>query len=242
MPQIDRIVLFRMTMITGNKTPSYGVISHYLGDAGRKYFAWQGEDGVTQALYNKHLWQPYITTADDVLDFGCGGGFLLKVLDANRKAGVEVNPHARENARRLGIDTSESIAEVAGTFDKVISSHALEHVPHPRQAVLELKEKLKDQQSRLILLLPLDDWRATMNRQYRPNDVHMHLQTWTPQLLGNLLTSCGLRVDEARVINHAWPPKRQLLWRLSPALFHAAALGWSIYNKQRQLFAVAGLQ
>ena len=64
----------------------------------------------------------------------------------------------------------------------------------------------------------------------------------TPQLLGNLLSSCGLQVEEVRVINHAWPPKRQLLWRLSPALFHAAALGWSIWNKQRQLFAAARLQ
>lgn len=229
-------------MSSDQKSPSYGVISHYLGDQGRKYFAWQGEDGVTQALYNKHLWHPYISASDDVLDFGCGGGFLLKVLEAKRRAGIEVNPHARQNARDLGIEIYESIEEVAGTFDKVISSHALEHVPHPRQAVLELKEKLKDQRSRLLLLLPLDDWRATMNRQYRPNDVHMHLQTWTPQLLGNMLSSCGLRVDEVRVINHAWPPKRQLLWRLSPALFHAAAVGWSIYNKQRQLFAIARLQ
>lgn len=229
-------------MGTEQKNPGYGVISHYLGDRGRKYFAWQGEDGLTQALYNKHLWQPYISVTDDVLDFGCGGGFLLKILDAKRKAGVEVNPHARESARQLGIETYGSVEEVAGTFDKVISSHALEHVPHPRQAVLELKERLTDEDSRLLLLLPLDDWRARMNRHYRPNDAHMHLQTWTPQLLGNLLSSCGLRVDEVRVINHAWPPKRQLLWRLSPALFHAAALGWSVYNKQRQLFAIAGLQ
>jgi SAM-dependent methyltransferase len=228
-------------MSMGNKPPSYGVIGHYLGDQGRKYFAWQGEDGVTQALYNKHLWQPYIAASDDVLDFGCGGGFLLKVLDAKRRAGIEVNPHARQNARELGIETYESIEEVGGTFDKVISSHALEHVPHPRQAVLELKQKLTDERSRLLLLLPLDDWRAVMNRQYRPNDAHMHLQTWTPQLLGNLLNSCGLDVDEVRVINHAWPPKRELLWRISPALFHAAAVGWSVYNKQRQLFAIARL-
>jgi hypothetical protein len=33
-----------------------------------------------------------------------------------------------------------------------------------------------------------------------------------------------------------------MLWRLSPALFHAAARSWSIYNKQQQLFAIARLQ
>jgi hypothetical protein len=56
----------------------------------------------------------------------------------------------------------------------------------------------------------------------------MHLHTWTPQLLGNLLSSCGLH--DVRVINHAWPPKRQWLWRLSSGLFHAAALSWSVYD------------
>ena len=130
------------------KTPGLWVISHYLGDSGRKYFAWQGEDGLTQALYNKHLGQPYICANDDVLDFGCGGGFLLKVLEAKRRAGVEVNPHARENARQLGIEIYESIETVSGTFDKVVTSHALEHVPHPRQAVLELKERLAGRDSR----------------------------------------------------------------------------------------------
>jgi len=60
MPQITRYHVSHFAMSTGDKSPSYGVISHYLGDKGRTYFAWQGEDGVTQALYNKHLWQPYI--------------------------------------------------------------------------------------------------------------------------------------------------------------------------------------
>jgi hypothetical protein len=67
----------------------------------------------------------------------------------------------------------------------------------------------------------------------------MHLQTWTPQLLGNLLQSCGLDVVELRIVAHAWPPAKERLWRLSPALFHRAALVWAILNRQRQLFAVA---
>jgi 2-polyprenyl-3-methyl-5-hydroxy-6-metoxy-1,4-benzoquinol methylase len=59
-----------------DQVPSYGVIHHYLGERGREYFAWQGEDGLRQAQYNKHLWQPHIAAEDAVLDFGCGGGFL----------------------------------------------------------------------------------------------------------------------------------------------------------------------
>ena len=222
--------------------PSYGVIDHYLGDQGADYFAWQGEDGLAQASYNLHLWRPHIAAEDDVLEFGCGGGFLLKALTARRKVGVEPNPHARACASRLGIETYATTDGIAGTFDKVITSHALEHVPPPRQAILELKGKLRDTSSKLLILLPLDDWRTKANRRYNPADTHMHLHAWTPQGLGNLISTCGLRVEEVRVIRHAWPPGRRLLWAIHPTVFHAAARFWSFWNRQRQLFAVASLQ
>jgi SAM-dependent methyltransferase len=220
--------------------PSYGVVDHYLDEKGREYFAWQGQDGIRQANFNRSLWQPHISPEDDVLDFGCGGGFLLKVLDAGRKTGVEVNPHAREMARQLGIEVHATVEEIEGTFDRIISSHALEHVPHPRQAVMELREKLRSD-GRMLLLVPLDDWRSRSNRRYRQGNVDMHLHTWTPQLLGNLLTTCGMHVEEVRVITHAWPPMKELLWKVSPAMFNAASRVWSVLNRQRQLMAVARL-
>ncbi len=219
--------------------PSYGVIDHYLGEQGRDYFAWQGQTGLASANYNKHIWQPYVSAQDDVLDFGCGGGFLLSVLDGMRKVGVEVNPHARAVAQASGIESYTTLAKAPGKFDKVISSHALEHIPHPRQAVLELREKLKDADSRMLLLLPLDDWRARSQKRYQASDVNMHLYTWTPQTLGNLLQTCNMRISEVRVVQHAWPPLHDMLWKINPTVFHTAAYLWSGLNKQRQLFAVA---
>jgi SAM-dependent methyltransferase len=226
-------------MPTSEPDPACGVIDHYLGAKGEEYFAWQKADGLIDARYNLHIWRPHVAPADDVLDFGCGGGFLLKALDARRKAGVEVNPAARRQATELGIETYDNVREVPGAFDKVISSHALEHVPNPRQALLDLREKLRGPGSRLVLLLPLEDWRSGLNRRYRPDDVSMHLHAWTPQTLGNLLASCDYAVHEVSVIRHAWPPGRHQLWQIHPKAFHAAAWLYSILRKQRQLFAVA---
>lgn len=222
--------------------PSYGVIDHYLGDKGKEYFGWQGVDGSDEQRYNRFIWEPHIKPTDEVLDFGCGGGFLLQGLTAKRKVGVEVNPHALECARNLGIEGYANLADVPGTFDKVITSHAVEHVPHPRQAFLELKEKLRNRDSRMLVLLPLDDWRTAANRSYNPADAHMHLHAWTPASLGNLLKTCDLNVHEVRVIAHAWPPMRKHLWKVSPALFHAAARFWSSWRRMRQLFAIASLK
>lgn len=219
--------------------PNYGVIDRYTGEKGREYFERQEASGNTQGSHNKHLWQPHILTEDEVLDFGCGGGFLLKVLDARKKIGVEINPHARACAKGFGIETFSNISQVSGHFDKVISCHVLEHIPHPRQAILELKAKLRDEQSKLLMLLPLDDWRSKSQRNFDIADVNMHIYTWTPQLLGNLLNSCDMRIVEIKVINHAWPPGYKKLWKMSPYIFHKAAYFWAIFRKQRQLFVIA---
>jgi SAM-dependent methyltransferase len=221
--------------------PSYGVIDYYLDEQGKDYFKWQSYEGFLHTSYSLHLWEPYINANDDVLDFGCGGGFLLKLLNAKNKVGVEINPHGRENAEKLGINTYASVDLVSNKFDKVISSHCLEHVPHPREAILKLKEKLRDENSRLLLLLPIDDWRTPFNKVYNPNDINMHLYTWTPQLLGNLLKSCDLEVLEVRIIEHTWPPYKKL-WNISPTLFHIAAYFWSKWTNQRQIFAIAALK
>ena len=224
------------------KQPGDGVMDHYLGERGREYFAWQGEDGLTQALFNIHLWRPFISYDDDILDFGCGGGFLLKLLEGKKKVGIEVNPYACESARSLGIEVYTTISEAGNKFDKIISSHALEHTPHPRQVLLELKEKLRDTKSRMLLLLPLDDWRSSANKRYDASDKNMHLHTWTPQLLGNLLNSCGMKIEKIQIINHAWPPRSAMVWKISPSLFHLLAYWCSILKKQRQLFCIASLR
>ncbi len=218
--------------------PSYGVMDHYLGAKGERYFGWQGQPGILQGLWNRHLWTPYVRPSDDVLEFGCGGGFLLHVLEARSKFGVEVNPRAAQSAHEFGIPTYATIAEVPGTFDRIISSHVLEHVPHPRQALIELRNKLRDEDSRLVILLPLDDWRNRANRRYTSTDQNMHLQAWTPQTLGNLLASAGMEVLDVHVVREAWPRGSNLFWSVSPRLFRMASVVWAMVTKRRQLFAV----
>ncbi len=164
-----------------------GASARYDGDQGEEYFAWQSAAGLQGAEWNSHFFSRWIRPTDDVLDFGCGGGFLLRVLPGARKVGVEINPHARKVAEQLGISVAPDIASVDGNFDVIISSHALEHVENPCEALRDLAARLKGKDSRVILLLRIDDWRAPDNRTYRPDDPHQHLYTWTPQLIGNLM-------------------------------------------------------
>lgn len=197
--------------------------------------------GLRAGMWNKFIFEPYVGPEDDVLDFGCGGGYLLRVLSPQTAVGVEINPVARETAANLGIEVYATLDEVKGrAFSRVVTSHALEHVPSPYQALVELRPLIRVN-GLLIWLSPMDDWRAKAQREWRSGDRDMHLCTWTPLLMGNLLTAAGYHPKSISLVTHAWPPGivRDRLWQISPAAFHMASRLWAILRKRRQILAVA---
>ena len=112
--------------------PDYGVADHYLGEKGKGYFAWQSAGGDFAGRINQHKFSHLIKPSDTVLDFGCGGGFLLRHLNCARRIGVEINPTVREYASQHGIECYATVDEVPNdSADIVTSDHALEHVPFP---------------------------------------------------------------------------------------------------------------
>jgi SAM-dependent methyltransferase len=186
-----------------HESPSYGASDHYLGDKGKEYWAWQRGSGMFGARINAHKFRHLVRPVDTVIDFGCGGGFLLKTLECKQRIGIEINPYAREHAIALGILCYSDISQVPdATADLVVSDHALEHVPFPIGALRELRDKLKPE-GRLALCVPINNWRH--DRTYDPNDPNHHLHTWTPQLLGNSLHDAGYEVVEIYQRTFAWP-------------------------------------
>jgi SAM-dependent methyltransferase len=226
-----------------NSAPSYGAASKYLGAEGEAYFQQQNASGILASKYNEFIFKPYVSEADDVLDFGCGGGHLLNALEAKTKTGVEINPAARRQAAKLGLLVYSSIEEVSDhSFSRIITSHALEHVPSPFEALVQLRRLLKPN-GLLVWLSPLDDWRAANQRGWNPDDADMHLYAWTPLLLGNLLKLAGYKPESISILTHAFPPAMigERFWKLNPALFHFAARVWAMILKQRQIVAVASI-
>lgn len=220
--------------------PNYGVSDHYLGVKGENYFAWQSAGGEFAAQITAHDFRPHVRPSDTVLDFGCGGGFLLGSLDCARRIGVEVNPVARAHAQQLGVECHATIDDIPfSVADVVISNHALEHVPFPIGALRTLRERLKPG-GRLLLGLPIDNWQT--QKRYDPADQNHHLHTWTAQLLGNTLVEAGFRRFEIRYRINAWPPRwtvfcygRFPLWMFRTVCH---TYGW-LTGKGRELLAVA---
>jgi SAM-dependent methyltransferase len=186
---------------------------HYDAD----YFASQAKDGILTGQAELFKFEPCIKPTDRVLDFGCGGGFLLKVVTAAEKIGVEINPHAVAAARANGVTIFPDVSEVPDEYvDIVISNHALEHVTDPFRTVSELRRVLR-KGGLLVLVTPYD----ASSTKFALNDRNMHLFGWSPLNLGNLVTVCGFTVVSSEVLNHRWFPGWPLVVKY---------LGWQMFH------------
>jgi SAM-dependent methyltransferase len=218
----------------GSVSPEYGDSEHY--DAA--YYAWQNKNIDLKARGKIRTFQPYVRETDTVLDFGCAGGSLIGGLRAARRIGVEINDVARDEAQRVyGIEACRSLAEVDdGTVDVVVTNHTLEHLASPYEALLQIRPKLKPD-GRLVIVVPIDDWRA--QRRWYPGDINRHLFTWTPLNLGNLLDEAGYAVQEQRIIRKTVMRGFEYFAKLPAPLFGAVQRFYSVVRHRQNLLMVA---
>lgn len=175
-----------------------------------QYFDWQASIGEFGGWANQSKFVEYISSNSRVLDFGCGGGFLLKGIKCSKKVGVEVNPSAAETARKHGIEVFSSVAEVPdGYVDVIISNNALEHTLQPLEELKSLHRKLKVG-GKIVFVVPCE----SISYSYKQNDINHHLYSWSPMCIGNLFTEAGFSLIESKPYIHKWPPKYKLIARV----------------------------
>lgn len=105
----------------------------------------------------------------DVMDFGCGPGFGTDILAKTAKSviGVDIRRKALNYARNtyinpnlsfIKVNTSFPLPFADNSFDVIISSHVIEHIPDVKGNLEEIKRILKPN-GKLIL--------STPNRKHR---------------------------------------------------------------------------
>ena len=193
-----------------NKTPK-----HY----DEKYFAWQKIIGNFGGEANKFKFEKNITPNLTVLDFGCGGGYLLKNFDCNKKIGIEPNPTARTQALENGLNkvyskTEDCVKDFKGQVDLIISNHALEHTDNPLLELKNLHKSLK-KNGHICIVVPLDN----KSYSYKKNDINFHFFSWSPMNLGNILTRAGFDVIESSIFFYKWPPYYFFIKKIMPWFF-----------------------
>jgi SAM-dependent methyltransferase len=184
----------------------------------KNYYKFQKSIGIFGGKANKIKFEKLIYNHQKVLDFGCGGGFLLSEFDKKiEKFGVEINEIARRQAIKKGIKcykTSKSLP--SNFFDLIISDNALEHCDNPYLEIKELYRALK-KNGKICLVVPLD----SLYSKYDENDINFHLYSWSPMNLGNILKANNFKVIVTEPFIHKWMPYYYIIKKFLPwSLFH----------------------
>lgn len=181
-----------------------------------KYFTWQAPLGEFGGRANLIKFRDYIKPDDNVIDYGCGGGYLLQQLHCKDRLGIEINDTARKNAEGIGVRAVATATDVPDDWaDVIISNNALEHTMRPLDELKSLLPKLK-RGGRIIFIVPNE----SINWTYAPGCVNQHLYSWSPMSIGNLFTHAGFEVDESKPFLHKWPRNHYRLWaKLGPSIF-----------------------
>ena len=197
-----------------------------------EYFKWQKSSGEFGAKADRFKFINHVNENLNVIDFGCGGAYLLASLPGKNKIGIEINESAKKQAKENGINVVSSINEIEDDWaDIIISNHALEHCQNPLQELKNLYQKLKNG-GKIIFVTPLEVYTS-----YSIDDINQHLYTWSPQNIGNLFTHAGFKVDESKIIKFRWPPyARHIYDKLGKLVFRIVA---KIYSRWKgDLFEV----
>lgn len=201
------------------------------------YFGWQHKVGEFGGKANLFKFQQHIKTSDRVLDYGCGGGYLLAHLDCHVKVGLDINPSIKAPDGVVILKSFNEIVKMYGlnSFDVVISNHALEHMDSPANALKDCFELLKPG-GRIVVVVPSE----THKVKYIPGDINKHIITFAPMNIGNLLTLSGFRVININRLFHKWPPRYELISKINWKLFHFTAyLYGAVKRNSIQLIAIA---
>lgn len=193
-----------------------------------KYFAFQKDMGEFGGWAETMKFSSHVAPNATVVDFGCGGGFLLKNLNCAKKIGIEINDTARHFAENTNDITAVKYAEELddAVADLIISNHALEHCISPHKEISCLLKKLKPN-GRLVVFVPCE----SIHNGWFPGDVNNHLYTWNPMTLGNLFASAGYEVESVEAYYHVWPPYYRKIAKFGARFFHLCCHAYGVMRK-----------
>lgn len=189
----------------------------------KKYFSWQGPIGEFGGRVNLIKFAKHIKPSDSVVDFGCGGGYLLANIVCGQKIGIDINPSARRTAKALGIKVAASADKIAKNWaDVIISNNALEHTKNPLEHLTSLHRILK-KRGTIIFIVPCDSQR----KKFSTSDVNKHFFSWSPMNIGNLFVEAGFKVVRVSPFLHKWPPLYKVIEKYAGIkLFHIIAFAY----------------
>ena len=154
-------------------------------------------------LYYEYKFSKYIKTRFNILDFGCGSGELLSLIECKFKIGVEKNNLSLKKVRGKKINCVNKLENLNDKieFDTIFALSVIDHLTDPIKLIKELKNKLK-KGGQIIIIIRHD----SKNQNFKNSFYKEHLYSWSLLSFNNLLNNVGLRSLDEGVVKMTLPP------------------------------------
>jgi len=135
----------------------------------------------------------------DLLDVGCGGGTLLRLLKQRgfRTLGVDLSEEAArvaetENGVRVIVGSLPEARFPSGAFDIVTLFHVMEHVTNPRHVLTEVFRILKPNGAVILQVPNIDSWQfKAFGAKWYGLDVPRHVIDYSKKSMLKLIDDAG---------------------------------------------------
>jgi SAM-dependent methyltransferase len=152
---------------------------------GRGYLRKEKYDVAKADFYRRHLEAHHQGVQSIGLDAGCRGGVIIGLVDLIRWVGVDIDQNALSVARRAGIPCMEmdftfDLPFRGQSFDAVMMTEVLEHLPYPSIIVGEVHRILKKKPGSCFFgSVPLDyhlhrRWKVLRGKRLSGEQTHVH--------------------------------------------------------------------
>ncbi len=154
--------------------------------------------------------QAYGLLSGTILDVGCGAGFFLRALDADKwnRCGVEIGePGARAATSALGAGRvfKGTLIEAGfddATFDVVTLWSALEHTNEPRANLVEARRVLKETGTLIVQVPNVESYQTRVfGGDWSAMDAPRHRYHFNQRTLSKLLSETGFKVSRSTLFS-----------------------------------------
>lgn len=139
-----------------------------------------------------------------LLEVGCGSGATLQSMEKKgwQVTGLDFDEGAVRNARSKGLDVRQGQLSAQyfpdESFDAVVMSHVIEHVPLTAELLAECRRILKKGGVLVALTPNADSWvHKRYGKHWRGLEVPRHLQIFTSRSLASVAGRAGYAFVEA---------------------------------------------
>lgn len=167
----------------------------------KKYFEFQKSIGQFAVLMFSDFYNKHINKNMKVVDFGCGGGYLLENIRCKQKIGIEINKILHDDLRAKGIIPYENLSSIKdGEIDVFIMHSVIGHLKNPLEVVHQMKKKLNDK-GIVIVYLVHDNYNFDLL-----NDINNIYFSFSRRNIRNVFNSKKFKLVYHKHYTSSWPP------------------------------------